>query len=64
MKVTENSVKTKFLILRTDNKLIPQPQIPPIDYQWEWFKNDKSSKKKLIKPAIILWKIDNSGMIV
>ena len=63
-KVTENSIKTKFSILRTDNKRIPQTQIPHIDYQWECFKNDKSSNKELIKPAIALWLINDSGMIV
>ena len=53
-KVIDNSVKTKFLILKTDNKPFPKPQVPHINYQWECFKNDKNSNKELMKPAIEL----------
>ena len=52
----------KFSILKTKNQGNPQPQAPHIDYQWKCFKNDKNSNKELIKPAIALWPIDETGM--
>ena len=63
-KLIENSVQVKCLILKTDNNQSPKPQAPHIDYQWECFKNDINLRKELIKPAIALWPLDNTGMIV
>ena len=63
-KVKHNIVKMKFSILKTNNQGNPKPQAPHIDYQWKCFKDDNNSNNKLIKPAIALWPIDDTGMIV